>query len=208
MNPMTLSYVNGALDWGNFQTSLNAMVAEFEYTGASPKQTMSFLMTREPSRETLASDMRVIAVLYFCRGTNYEKIKNKMGKDGIGRVGTIINKYAIIAKASNIGSPPQHTTIGRISQAVPAIFAKVASMMQIPNHGVNCPSYLRFPAAASIIPRDEEDMIRRHKAWCEAFGRVINPDSPFQERFWNIAHLSDYVSDSERESLRGALDKA
>lgn len=199
-NPFTNDTICSMISWTDFKSDIDKLSAEFEYVGPSPKQTMAFLISKEKNPMKLASDVRLIALIYFCRGTNVTKMQEKIGKAGYDKLKELVAKYQIIASASNITSPPLFTTIGRISQAAPAIFAKVAHLMDPPSYGIGLPKCYRFPSASCIVPKGS-DIAKLHKEWCVEFGKVINPGGSFQERFWAIGHNSDYVSRDEREAI-------
>lgn len=171
------------------------------YNGFDPRIVLSALRNKESNKKILNNDMTIFAVFICNRGTNVSKFKESTTERGVKMITSLMKKYEVVQ-----GTPRDKdaVTIGRIGACIPNVIAEVMKRGhgRVVGESGDCPEFLCFTSAASIIPRAYVNLFKAWKEWRSSFSAVINSSS---DKFDNIIHESNFFSEEARHEIMMSL---
>lgn len=187
-------------------------VAElFQYQGFDPvlvtAQLLSCGKAKNQSARDVAKDIVAMIVLYLTRGTNTEKMKNRMSELGKALMDRLEKQYQIRKGAV----APKEITLARVALTYPAITIRctvqLGEKLPVPISHMQglvaqYPVALCTQAFSAVIPKgiaQEMPLVHAHALFLAEFSKVINPD------LRNKTVVD--VRDSFKAALKTALEK-
>lgn len=183
----------------------------FQYQGFDPvlvtAQLLSCGKAKNQTAQEVAKDIVSMIVLYLTRGTNTEKMKNRMSETGRALMDRLEKQYQIRKGAV----APKEITLSRVALTYPAITIRCTMQLgerlpvSISHMQDMVPLYpvaLCTQAFAAVIPRGttyELPLVHAHALFLAEFSKVINPD------LRNKTPVE--VKDSFKAALKTALEK-
>ena len=197
-------------DWD--ETEVEGLMSQLDYTGFNPVEQRARLLAKIEEGEFDLKDIGTALSIYLKRGSKISNMTNKMSAEGKLQVKAIQTRLSLKDTGRVIGE--SQITLPRLASCFPDYLAKL--MKKFPNHvkfthfARNLPDCLRFPAAASMIPVEEDDLSELHQEWMAAFGELINSKSKARnvhqdEEYYNIARNSAMFTSDERYELMVSL---
>lgn len=118
---------------------------------------------RETLKTASLKDVSMLCTLIAVRGTNARKAMEKMSAKGKTAVTNLMASANLTSSRANRGTAlaPKARTLGRLAAAFPDLMAKamVSFTSRLTFEVPEQYSFICSPSAASVIPRDWEDLI-------------------------------------------------
>jgi len=179
------------------------------YLGFAPEEFRAELLSMAErvgiSNDQHYRDVRDLCHLYLQRGTSTAKMKKRTNSDfWTNRIEPLIARYQI---KGNVVGASNTVTLGRIANAHPEIIGMLCArgVGRFTSLESPLPIYLRFPGAASLIPKKEVNMCQEHRKLCIEIDGIINPtkrtDAARLQSYWEAAHNSSMFNDDMRDKM-------
>jgi hypothetical protein len=180
----------------------------FAYQGMDPakifEQLKAYAKIAKIDAKTFKDDMTALLVFFCSRGSKFAgkaKVKGRTKEEGRGRMEGLYQRYRII---DTIPDDSKAITLARISSVFPALCAEIFNRGM--GRAVTKSEWfkpLQFPAAASLIPQNEEwqGFWRLWLGWAIEYDKIVNPgkaNAVNVEKYAEYARSSQTMSDSKR----------
>jgi len=197
----------------------------FAYTGLDMVLIASIVFKIQDRRgRDPTEDFKTFAMYYLTRGSTLsEKAIMATSEKGKHILRELQWVYGLVKNINQVSAEHRATalTIPRIIAIIPHIIAKTIAMDPMNSYLKitgdsnisGLPKYLRFPAAAALIPQENDTLISQFKAWSLEFSNIIRnkdkswKDMPLEkkneeiDRYFNASHRSPLIPMDQRAKI-------
>jgi len=188
----------------NWDDELQQVFDVTKFQGFDTAFTIGILRQLDPTFKFVRKSIAFIV----SRGTSYDNAKKKMSDVGKQAMADIITKLKI---KSGVPQSRSDITFARISACFPhwvAMAIKACNGARVLGDPNGLPTYLLFPAGASLLTSDEE--LKKFIKWQISFDAIVNVKAgptprDKLEKYVNITFNSGLFDQETRQGIRTAL---
>lgn len=186
----------------DFDESVESLAQQYAFVGYDPIATYQAMLSKEPNKTVLATDVSHILMYVAIRGTKTSKTTKRMSDEGKANIQRLIGKYTIQENAAQAAASV--ISFSRIACAFPHIMLKICKkgIGRDVSPGGTLPQALRFMQAPSLFYDDQ--FKDAWLDWAKKVDAVINPgkaDPNKVEQFYNVMRNGNFLSADQRKSI-------